>query len=188
MGRCLSVLLQGMEGQAVMDLQPDMFPDVRSRPEDDPNSRYTPRSLILNLHREFRFTVDACSALDAPSSQIIGRFWSRIEDGLVQSWKHERVWFNPPFDDLETWLQKAWREVESGCQLAVGLIPANRTEQPFWATLVEPFRDGLMLHRPAKLTTRFLPGRISFGHPGNPDGVSVGSPQFGCVLLIWRRG
>ena len=37
------------------------------------------------------------------------------------------------------------------------------------------------------LTTHFLPGRTRFGHPGNPEGVGVGSPPFGCVLLVWRR-
>lgn len=172
----------------------DLFPDVRSRPEDDPNSRYTPRALIHALHREFRFTVDAASALDAPSSQVIGRFWSRIENGLEQDWRGERVWCNPPFDDLETWIRKAWAAMAAGCRLVVMLIPANRTEQPFWQELVEKWRDGKFPEdgrSPAPgvaLATRFLPGRVQFGHPGNPDGVSVGSPQFGCVLLIWERG
>ena len=37
------------------------------------------------------------------------------------------------------------------------------------------------------LTTHFLPTRVKFGHPGNRDAVGVGSPPFGCVLLVWRR-
>lgn len=328
--------------------QPDLFPDARSRPEEDPNSRYTPRNLILGLHRQYRFTVDAASALDAPSSQVIGRFWSRIEDGLFRSWAGERLWVNPPFDDIERWVRKAWLEADAA-ELIVMLLPANRTEQPWFHELVEPYRDnrparpllatppveqadlrqfilgnstpdaegcwiwqrytlpkghgrirwndkmelahrlayrawvaepgeGQVCHRcdvpscvnpshlflgthadnmrdrnakgrtargataarslpretvqrmkqlaeegvdrsdiarildvatstvsrilngkrwpkpPAgvrspgvQLQTRFLPGRVSFGHPGNPDGVGAGSPPFGCFLLIWRR-
>jgi hypothetical protein len=166
----------------------DAFPEARSRPEDDPNSRYTPRCLIEQLHREFHFTVDACSALDAPSSHVIGRFWSKLEDGLQQSWKGERVWVNPPFDDVERWVLKAWL---SNAEFVVMLIPANRTEQPFWQWHVEPFRDRGWVPNsyvsPLKLSTRFLPSRIRFGHPGNPTGEGVGSPQFGCVLLIWSR-
>lgn len=167
------------------EIHPDMFPEARSRPEDDENSRYTPRALMLQLHREFRFTVDAASAADAPSSAVIGRFWNKADDGLAKSWRGERTWINPPFDDLEAWVAKAWAEVlRGGCPLAVMLIPANRTEQPFWHKHIEGARDRGP-QSGATLQTRFLPGRVSFGHPGNPDGANVGSPPFGCVLLIW---
>lgn len=170
-----------------MSFQLDMLPEVRLHPEDDPNSRYTPRALILDLHGEFRFTVDAASAADAPSSQLIGRFWSRADDGLKKSWGGERVWCNPPFDDLESWVRKANYEACTGCELVVMLIPANRTEQSFWQQMVEPYRDGRSPFG-ARLTTRFLPGRVQFGFPGNPDGVGQSSPPFGCVLLIWTGG
>lgn len=160
--------------------QLDMLPEVRLRPEDDENSRYTPRALILQLHREFGFTVDVASAAETPAAQIIGRFWTKADDGLKQSWAGERVWCNPPFDDLETWIKKAWFELAA--PLVVMLIPANRTEQPFWHKWIEPQRDN-----GGPLTTRFIAARIEFGFPGNPEGVGVGSPQFGCVLLIWKR-
>lgn len=168
----------------------DMFPEVRSKPEEDPNSRYTPRALIWQLHQEFRFTIDVCSGPTAPSSEIIGCFWTIKDDALVKSWEGERVWCNPPFDDLETWIRKAWA---SRADLVVMLIPSDRTEQPFWQKHVEPFRDGrgtLFVEAGdwnLRLRTRFLAGRPSFGHPGNPEGVNVGSPQFPCVLLIWER-
>lgn len=166
-----------------MSAQLEMLPEARLHPEDDPNSRYTPRALIESLHREFRFTVDACSAPDAPSSAAIGRFWNKATNGLEQSWRDERVWCNPPFDDLETWVKKAWVAWLGGASLVVMLIPANRTEQPFWQQHIEPRRDRLG----SPLHTRFLATRTVFGFPGNPDGVGQGSPQFGCVLLIWQR-
>lgn len=166
--------------------QLDMVPEVRSHPEEDPNSRYTPRALITQLHGEFRFTLDVASAPDAPSSQVIGRHWDIRDNALERSWRDERVWCNPPFDDVETWVRKAWLEVARGCSLVVMLLPANRAEQPWWQELVEPARDGPEVDG-VRFRTRFLPGRIRFGHPGNPEGVGVGSPQFGCVLLIWSR-
>lgn len=162
----------------------DMFPEVRSKPAEDPNSRYTPRGLIWQLHQEFKFTIDVCSGPTAPSSEIIGRFWTVEDDALAQSWAGERCWCNPPFDDLETWIKKAWH---SKAELVVMLIPSDRTEQPFWQRYVESFRDRGVAANGLRLATRFLAGRPSFGHPGNPEGVNVGSPQFPCVLLIWRR-
>lgn len=166
--------------------QLDMLPDVRSRPEDDPDSRYTPRELITQLHREHRFTVDVASALDAPSSHVIGRFWSRLEDGLTQPWRGERVWCNPPYSEIGRWVSKAWREMtEGGCRAVVMLLPANRTDMDWWQEMIEPYRD-LPRIGEAQFRTRFLPGRTRFGFPGNPDGVGQGSPMFGCVLLIWE--
>lgn len=101
-------------------------------------------------------------------------------DGLRQTWAGGRVWCNPPFSDIEPWIERAW---DSHAELVVMMIPATRTDQPFWQKWVEPHRDKRWSNWDFR--TRFLPGRIRFGHPGNPEGVGVGSPMFGCVLLIW---
>ncbi len=154
----------------------DMFPETLFDPGEESDERYTPRSLFDPLHKEFAFTLDVCATAESAKCR---RYFTKAEDGLAQPWARERVWCNPPFSDIEPWVDKAW---DTDGVLVVMLIPAVRTEQPWWQEWIEPFRD----RRGSGLTTRFLPGRIRFGHPGNPEGVGVGSPMFGCVLLIWR--
>lgn len=89
--------------------------------------------------------------------------------------------------------REAWQEIASSASVIAMLLPANRTEQPWWQELVESRRDekaGLVELgdiAAAHLDTHFLPGRIKFGHPGNKEAVGVGSPPFGCVLLVWSR-
>lgn len=166
---------------------PDLFPEVRSHPEDDPDSRYTPRGLVMDLHAKHRFTVDAASAADAPSSEVIGRFWTRADDGLSKVWTGERVFCNPPWSDVRPWVAKAW----AGAELAVLLLPAW-TDRRWWQELVEPYRDWsrFVYHRveggpSMRLRTRFLP-RMPFGHPGNPDPQNIGQPNFWTVLCVWE--
>jgi hypothetical protein len=113
--------------------------------------------------------------------------WSDVQtDGLKQCWRG-RVWCNPPYSDIGPWVRKAWKEWLSGrCSVIAMLLPANRTDQKWWQEDVEPARDGRSLPGQG-LEVHFLPGRIRFGHPGNPKGFAVGSPPFGCCLLVWRR-
>lgn len=153
----------------------DMFPETMMDPGLDSDERYTPSSLYLPLHKEFDFTLDVCATAESAKCP---RYFTKAEDGLKQSWKGERVWCNPPFSGIREWLIKAWDEAYQ-TRVIVMLLP-SWTDRPWWHEQIEPHRDNFRA-----FTTRFLPGRISFGHPGNPEGVGVGSPMFGCVLLIW---
>lgn len=157
----------------------DMFPETQLLPESEPDERYTPRTLFDPLHREFRFTLDVCATAESAKCP---RYFTKEQDGLTQSWAGERVWCNPPYSDIESWVLKAWDEAYAVPLMAL-LVPATRTDLPWWQTHVEPFRDS---ESGSRFRTRFLPGRIRFGFPGNPEGVGVGAPMFGCVLLLWR--
>lgn len=142
------------------------------------DERYTPPELIGRLHAEWHFTVDAAGCAATPASRLIGRHWHKEQDGLAQHWGGERVWCNPPFSSVPAWIEKAWASEA----IVVMLLPANRTEQPWWQEMVEPYRD-----RGDILLTQFLASRISFGTPANPASQKwASSPPFGCVLLIWR--
>lgn len=75
-----------------------------------------------------------------------------------------------------------------GPELVVMLVPANRTEQPWWQEYVERFRDGRgMASDGFTLRTTFLARRMVFGFPGDPHGATSDTGKFGCVLLVWRR-
>ncbi len=152
------------------------------RPEID--DRATSPETFGPLHERFRFTLDVCAL---PHNAKLERYFTPEQDGLAQSWAGERVWCNPPYSDVEPWVEKAHGEwllrgrKWGGPELVVMLLPANRTEQGWWQRQVEPFRD----RRAGELTVEFLPGRLRFiAH----DATTIAPnerPPFGCCLLIW---
>lgn len=160
----------------VSALKQTVLGDLYGPGEDDKSERYTPWPLFKKLDEEFIFTLDACAT---PLSAKCGRYFTKADDGLKQPWDGERVFCNPPYDNIEAWVEKAWREANP---LTVMLVPAW-TDRKWWQNHVEPFRDDT-----SKLKTRFLPGRIRFGSPSDITGENAGSPSFWCCLLIFRRG
>lgn len=152
---------------------------VRSHGADsDIDDRGTGIDLFGPLNQQYRFTVDV--AANARNTKCM-RFFSPEDDGLAQSWAGERVWCNPPYSDIEPWVQKAWGEGQA--QVIVMLLPANRTEQGWWQGLVEPHRD----RRGSRLSVKFLPGRYRFIRAGQATVGPNERPPFGCCLLIWGR-
>lgn len=136
--------------------------------------------MFAEYHRRFDFSIDVAAL---PGNTKLPRFFSPDDDGLSQSWAGERVWCNPPYSDLWTWVRKAVAEFDRGdVPLIVMLLPANRTEQKWWQREVEPRRD-----RPGSgLTVEFLPGRQRFIKAG-AEGIGPNErPPFGCCLLIFE--
>lgn len=126
------------------------------------------------------FTLDVAAA---PHNAKCERYFTREDDGLKKSWAGELVWCNPPYSDIHSWVDKAWRE-HGRTRGVVMLLPANRVEQNWWQELVEPYRD-----RPSSpLKVEFLPGRMRFIRPGVIIGPKGDRPPFGCCLLIWAGG
>lgn len=168
------------DGQAFLPI-----PDPQRPPESDIDSRYTLRETLDWCKRVAKvdaFDLDAAACAEA---HVAERYFTAEDDGLKQPWTG-RVWCNPPYSDIGPWVEKAWTEIESGrCLLVAMLLPATRTEQAWWQQLVEPYRDVPPVDGIA-LSTHFLPGRQRFGIPGNPLGIGVGSPPFGCVLLLFH--
>jgi phage N-6-adenine-methyltransferase len=147
-----------------------------ARPQVD--DRATTPEVFGPLHERFGFTVDVSASARNTKCE---RFYTVEDDGLAQSWAGERVWCNPPYSNIGEWVEKAWSEADA--PLVVMLLPANRTEQGWWQTMVEPFRDRVG----SALTTEFLAGRLRFiAH--NKERVEANErPPFGCVLLIFAR-
>jgi phage N-6-adenine-methyltransferase len=178
-------------GRAVDDLFPEVVAPVALH---DGDQRFTTRETDAWARRIAGVTGWDLDVAACEESHLAARFFTKADDGLTQRWRG-RVWCNPPFSDIAPWVLRAWQLI-SDCEVIAMLLPGSRTEQLWWQELVESARDGRrvprghrlsLVARTAKLTTHFLPGRTRFGHPGNPEGVGVGSPPFGCVLLVWRR-
>lgn len=167
--------------------QADAFPELTI---EDPtgDERYTTRETIAWCMERagvdaFDLDVAACE-----ESHHAPRFYTKADDGLKRPWDAERIWCNPPYSDIEPWIAKAWAEWHDTPSRFVDrtiamLIPATRTEQPWWQRDVEPRRDGRGWR---VLWTYNLPGRTAFARPGS-GGVGQSGAPFGCVLLVWRR-
>ncbi|EIB9610211.1 DNA methylase [Escherichia coli] len=125
----------------------------------------TPYRLFRNLHHEYSFSLDgAATEHDA----LLPRFTDDIHN---QSWVGERVFVNPPYSDIPSFLVKA-----SEADLAVFLIP-YRPHTTYWLRHI--FTNPLcheirILHRAVK----FLP-------PAGHNGLVVRAP-FPAAIVIFR--
>lgn len=143
----------------------DKAVDDRALPADD----------FSDLNRRFRFTVDVAASI---WNKKCDKFYSEMNSGLLAAWSGDRVYCNPPYSDIRPWVEKAWEQ--TGTDITVMLLPANRTEQSWWQDLVEPWRD-----RKGPLRVEFMRGRLRFIRNGAKRVGPNERPPFGCCLLIW---
>lgn len=142
---------------------------------DDVDDRGTPQDLFRWAEAQWGpFTVDVAASA---SNTKCRRFYDRESDGLTKCWDGERAWCNPPFSELAPWPEKAW---DSKADVVVMLLPANRTEQPWWQRSIEPYRD-----RGGRLSTRFVAQRQRFIIPGVDPNKGNQRPPFGILFAIW---
>lgn len=157
---------------------------ARDGADDATDDMRTPPEIFTPLDKRHFFTIDAASShLNA----LLPRHWTKAENALLQSWDDERVWCNPPYSNLTAWVKKADAEMRKGtCSMVCMLLPSNRTEQKWWQTFIEPYRDreptsGILLR------TTFLSGRPRFIRPGWVKPVKGDRPPFGLVVCVWQR-
>lgn len=134
-------------------------------PEDDSALRQlagTPRRVFEQLHSEYHFTVDAAAL---PFNAKLDRYWSPDDDGLSRDWVPERVWCNPPYDDIKPWAESAKMAL-----FAALLLPARTDRRWFQGSGAE---------------THFFVGRMAFEPP---PGVSYSSNPDCNMLLLFGQG
>ena len=130
----------------------------------------TPHDLFAKWNMLFLFTLDPCSTKDTAKCK---KYYTVEDNGIFQSWKGERVFMNPPYSEIPTWVNKAVLEVEhNDCDLVFGLLPA-------WTDRI--WFHELVYHRAKEI--RFLQGRVKF----LLNGESQGSPIFGSMVVIWEN-
>ncbi len=126
----------------------------------------TPYRLFRNLHREFNFNLDgAATEHDA----LLPRFTDDIHN---QSWVGERVFVNPPYSDIPSFLLKA-----SEADFAVFLIP-YRPHTTYWLKHIysnNHCHEIRILHRAVK----YLP-------PAGHNGLTIRSP-FPSAVVVFKK-
>ena len=128
----------------------------------------TPQDFFQDLDEEFHFTLDPCAD---EYNHKCDKWFDISQDGLLQSWRGERVFCNPPYGrQVGAWCKKAYEEVrENGCKLVVMLI-GGRTDTKW-------FHDWVY----GKAEMRFVKGRLHFGGSDRapfPSIVCIYRPEF----------
>lgn len=153
---------------------------------DDVDDRQTHPALLSQLADLCcgAFTLDAAAA---EHNRQCERFNS-LADPEKFPWAGERVWCNPPYSSVPRWVARGWDESET--IVTCMLLPANRSEQPWWQDMVEDVRDGRGTLSPGRtLTVRFIRKRWPFLCKGQLIGNKTSkNPPFGLVALVWRNG
>lgn len=109
-------------------------------------------------HRRFHFTIDLCAA--AWNHQL-PRYYTKEQNCLVQSWKGERGWLQPPYSkgSIRKFLSKARWEVESnGCILVCALVPGKTAEGWYHENVLDP-PDEVKARNSALLTPAYYDWR-----------------------------
>ena len=132
----------------------------------DSDEWVTPKNVFDKLNAEFGFTLDPCATSENAKCP---KFFTKEDNGLLQSWQCERVFCNPPYGrELPKWVKKSYEEVQAGgAELVVLLIPA-RTDTSYFHEYIY-----------GKHEIRFLRGRLHFNES------KQGAP-FPSMIVIMR--
>lgn len=123
----------------------------------------TPWDLFYRLNSVYRFTLDAAANSE---NALCSRYYTKQENGLIQSWANEIVWCNPPYSSLKDWLKKC--SAERHHATIVALVP-SRTDTRAWHDFVIPTAAEIY----------YIRGRLKFGESKN-------SAPFPSALIVWR--
>lgn len=83
--------------------------------KDSKQSYGTPQYIFDYFDADFNYTLDAAAS---KSNAKCNHYFTEKTNGLVQSWNGERVWLNPPYNNVPIWIEKTIFEVtENGCQM-----------------------------------------------------------------------
>lgn len=126
----------------------------------------TPQEFFNALDSEFNFELDVCAD---EINHKCNEWYGIEEDGLKQNWGGKRVWCNPPYSQIEKWVEKAWRETRQDNTLVVMLIP-SRTDTKYFHNYIYQ-----------RTEIRFVKGRIKFGSASNKNHA-----PFPNMIVIFR--
>ena len=135
------------------------------------NEWETPDYIFNELNKEFNFTLDPCS--NDYNYKVI-KHYTLKENGLVQSWKNEVVFCNPPYNrEISKWVKKSVFESKYNNALVVMLIP-SRTDTSYFHDYILPYSCEI----------RYIRGRLKF----MLNGVIQNSAPFPSMIVIFNRG
>ena len=131
------------------------------------NEWETPPEIFNSLNNEFHFTLDPCCSV---STAKCSKYYTIKENGLIQDWKNEIVFVNPPYGKkIKLWVKKCYDESLKGTKIVM-LIP-SRTDTSYFHNYIY-----------GKAEIRFLKGRIKFLQ----DKQILNSAPFPSMIVIYN--
>lgn len=129
------------------------------------NDWETPQDFFDALNSEFHFTLDPCAD---HNNHKCDKYYTVKENGLIQDWKNEIVYCNPPYSSKEQneWVRKCYEE--SRHATVVMLLPA-RTDTERFHRYILPYAE-----------IRWVRGRLKFG--GAKD-----SAPFPSMVVVFKN-
>ena len=129
----------------------------------------TPDWLYRALDTEFGFTFDGAATRE--NAKCTKFATASDTTNMDADWTDERVFCNPPYSDIETFVRRALYSSAPPAQLSVLLLPV-RTDNDWFRLLVE-----------SDCEIRWLRKRIAFLE----NGVASDSPRFTSLIAIVKR-
>lgn len=128
----------------------------------------TPAGLVAWLDMSFQFTLDPAATAENSKCE---RYYTIADDGLGKSWRHERVFLNPPYSAVGQWMQKAYEAAQHEEATVVCLV-AVRSDTRWWQNWVMGKANEI----------QYLAGRVTFKRPGK----EANTAPFPSALVIYR--
>jgi site-specific DNA-methyltransferase (adenine-specific) len=113
----------------------------------------TPQDFYDGLNKEYHFTLDPCAIKENAKCP---KFYTIEDDGLIQNWKDEIVFVNPPYGDISSWVSKCYYEYTLYNATVILLIPARTDTKYFQEYCLRCTSLG------------FVEGRLTFGNCESP--------------------
>jgi hypothetical protein len=131
---------------------------------DDSQEWYTPKYILDALGP---FDLDPCSPMVRPFDTA-KMHYTKADNGLCRPWVG-RVWLNPPYNDIQTWM---WAMAQHGNGIA---LTYNRLGTHWFNELVMPYTTGL----------RVLTGNVKFMRQND---VASPAPHPSVLIAYDRHG
>lgn len=131
-------------------MKPKLAPLMTSNSEE----WSTPQDLFDELNAKFSFTLDAAAS---DENHKCKKYFTKADDGLIQSWKGHRTFLNPPYGrQIGDWMKKCREEQFNHGVFTVALLPARTDTRWFHAWCKH---DDVHIE--------FIHGRLKFGGSKN---------------------
>ena len=134
----------------------------------------TPPELYNKLNDMFDFDLDPCTTEHNPLNTP--HFYTKKENGLTKQW-YGNVFVNPPYDQIEEWLAKAQKELETGMAPKIVFLLPARTDTKWFHTFIY---DYSFYKFRSHVKVWFLKGRLKFRHAKN-------SAPFPSMVVIFSK-
>tara|TARA_R110000850_G_scaffold232432_1_gene357137 strand:+ start:35 stop:520 length:486 start_codon:yes stop_codon:yes gene_type:complete len=128
----------------------------------------TPIEVFKTLNKEFKFNCDVAAS---KKNNLCSKYIDDVKNALISDWGTSN-WCNPPYSNINPWVDKAISEYEKG-NTTVMLVPSD--------TSVKWFKKAF----DSCSEVRFISGRISFINC--ETGKPVNGNNKGSVLFIWSN-